>query len=134
MEPIQIAEDIAVPRRDSDLTAWVSRSSHTRTLCPCTGETFERCRGSWQGMAHRGCEGPYNWHMSVQVNVIHGCNEKCTYCVVPNTRGIEQSRAPEAIRVSTCNALQAMSGKGECLEASTIRLNPSLEGRSCKSL
>ncbi|CAL5229412.1 g12733 [Coccomyxa viridis] len=54
VEPIQIAEDIAIPRRDSDLTAWV--------------------------------------------NVIHGCNEKCTYCVVPNTRGIEQSRAPEAIR------------------------------------
>ena len=36
----------------------------------------------------------------VQVNVIHGCNERCTYCVVPNTRGVEQSRTPEAIRVS----------------------------------
>ena len=35
-----------------------------------------------------------------QVNVIHGCNERCTYCVVPNTRGIEQSRAPEAIKVT----------------------------------
>ena len=35
-----------------------------------------------------------------QVNVIHGCNEKCTYCVVPNTRGIEQSRTPEAIKVN----------------------------------
>jgi tRNA A37 methylthiotransferase MiaB len=35
----------------------------------------------------------------MQVNVIHGCNEKCTYCVVPNTRGVEQSRAPEAIKV-----------------------------------
>ena len=34
------------------------------------------------------------------VNVIHGCNEKCTYCVVPNTRGFEQSRRPENIRVS----------------------------------
>ena len=34
-----------------------------------------------------------------QVNVIHGCNERCTYCVVPNTRGVEQSRTPEAIRV-----------------------------------
>ena len=40
--------------------------------------------------------------MFMQVNVIHGCNEKCTYCVVPNTRGIEQSRAPEAIRVRSC--------------------------------
>ncbi|MEO1210406.1 MAG: tRNA (N6-isopentenyl adenosine(37)-C2)-methylthiotransferase MiaB [Cyanobacteria bacterium J06638_20] len=32
------------------------------------------------------------------VNVIYGCNERCTYCVVPNVRGIEQSRMPDAIR------------------------------------
>ncbi len=32
------------------------------------------------------------------VNVIYGCNERCTYCVVPNVRGLEQSRQPEAIR------------------------------------
>jgi tRNA-2-methylthio-N6-dimethylallyladenosine synthase len=32
------------------------------------------------------------------VNVIYGCNERCTYCVVPNVRGTEQSRTPEAIR------------------------------------
>jgi tRNA-2-methylthio-N6-dimethylallyladenosine synthase len=32
------------------------------------------------------------------VNVIYGCNERCTYCVVPNVRGVEQSRSPEAIR------------------------------------
>jgi tRNA-2-methylthio-N6-dimethylallyladenosine synthase len=31
------------------------------------------------------------------VNVIYGCNERCTYCVVPNVRGVEQSRSPEAI-------------------------------------
>lgn len=53
-EPIEIAEDITKPRRDSTVTAWV--------------------------------------------NVIYGCNERCTYCVVPNVRGIEQSRTPEAIR------------------------------------
>ena len=55
VEPVMIPEDIAVPRRDSALSAWV--------------------------------------------NVIHGCNERCTYCVVPNTRGVEQSRAPDAIKV-----------------------------------
>ncbi|MCU0517258.1 MAG: tRNA (N6-isopentenyl adenosine(37)-C2)-methylthiotransferase MiaB [Oscillatoria sp. Prado101] len=32
------------------------------------------------------------------VNVIYGCNERCTYCVVPSVRGVEQSRTPEAIR------------------------------------
>ncbi|MEM7773660.1 MAG: tRNA (N6-isopentenyl adenosine(37)-C2)-methylthiotransferase MiaB [Cyanobacteria bacterium P01_A01_bin.37] len=32
------------------------------------------------------------------VNVIYGCNERCTYCVVPNVRGIEQSRTPDVIR------------------------------------
>jgi len=32
------------------------------------------------------------------VNVIYGCNERCTYCVVPGVRGVEQSRAPAAIR------------------------------------
>jgi tRNA-2-methylthio-N6-dimethylallyladenosine synthase len=32
------------------------------------------------------------------VNAIYGCNERCTYCVVPNVRGVEQSRSPEAIR------------------------------------
>jgi tRNA-2-methylthio-N6-dimethylallyladenosine synthase len=32
------------------------------------------------------------------VNVIYGCNERCTYCVVPAVRGREQSRTPQAIR------------------------------------
>ena len=32
------------------------------------------------------------------VNVIYGCNERCTYCVVPNVRGVEQSRTPADIR------------------------------------
>ena len=37
-------------------------------------------------------------HVTAWVNVIYGCNERCTYCVVPNVRGVEQSRPPEAIR------------------------------------
>lgn len=37
-------------------------------------------------------------NVSAWVNVIYGCNERCTYCVVPNVRGVEQSRTPEAIR------------------------------------
>lgn len=53
-EHVEIAEDITVPRRDSDITAWV--------------------------------------------NVIYGCNEKCSYCIVPYTRGQEQSRKVEDIK------------------------------------
>ncbi|KAH7277397.1 hypothetical protein KP509_39G049100 [Ceratopteris richardii] len=36
--------------------------------------------------------------VSAWVNIIYGCNEGCTYCVVPGTRGKEQSRLPDAIR------------------------------------
>ncbi|NEP58674.1 MAG: tRNA (N6-isopentenyl adenosine(37)-C2)-methylthiotransferase MiaB [Symploca sp. SIO2G7] len=36
--------------------------------------------------------------ISAWVNVIYGCNERCTYCVVPGVRGTEQSRTPDAIR------------------------------------
>ncbi len=32
------------------------------------------------------------------VNIIYGCNERCSYCVVPSVRGKEQSRYPESIK------------------------------------
>ena len=32
------------------------------------------------------------------VNIIYGCNERCSYCVVPSVRGKEQSRMPIAIK------------------------------------
>jgi len=36
--------------------------------------------------------------ISAWVNIIYGCNERCSYCVVPSTRGVEQSRTPESIK------------------------------------
>lgn len=35
--------------------------------------------------------------LTAWVNTIYGCNEKCSYCVVPYTRGAEQSRRTEDI-------------------------------------
>ncbi len=32
------------------------------------------------------------------VNIIYGCNERCSYCVVPSVRGKEQSRYPDSIK------------------------------------
>jgi tRNA-2-methylthio-N6-dimethylallyladenosine synthase len=42
------------------------------------------------------------------VNVIYGCNERCTYCVVPSVRGQEQSRLPEAIKLE----MEGLAAKG----------------------
>jgi len=39
-----------------------------------------------------------NSSIAAWVNVIYGCNEACTYCIVPRVRGKEQSRSPESIR------------------------------------
>ena len=36
--------------------------------------------------------------LTAWVNIIYGCLERCTYCVVPNTRGLEQSRSMEGIK------------------------------------
>lgn len=44
------------------------------------------------------------------VNVIYGCNEHCTYCVVPGVRGVEQSRSMEAI-LQECLQLSASGYK-----------------------
>ena len=38
------------------------------------------------------------------MRITRGCNKFCTYCVVPNTRGAEVHRTPDAI-VDECKRL-----------------------------
>jgi len=64
VDPVPIEEDVATPRRESAVTAWVNAS--------------------------------------------FGCNEACTYCVVPRTRGAEQSRTADAI----CREVAAVGEAG----------------------
>ena len=61
------------------------------------------------------------------VNVIYGCNERCTYCVVPNTRGEEQSREPDAIMVCA-------SAKHNLLDQSCWTSHMTLRSDICSSL
>jgi tRNA-2-methylthio-N6-dimethylallyladenosine synthase len=41
--------------------------------------------------------------LTAWVNAIYGCNEKCSYCVVPYTRGSEQSRKPADIKAEVAS-------------------------------
>jgi tRNA-2-methylthio-N6-dimethylallyladenosine synthase len=80
VDPIFIEEDVASPRRESTVTAWVNAS--------------------------------------------FGCNEACTYCVVPATRGREQSR--EASKIC---AEVARLGEGGYREITLLGQNIDAYGR-----
>lgn len=53
------------------------------------------------------------------VSVMKGCDKKCTFCVVPNTRGPERSRAPHII-LQEAEALVRMGHKEITLIGQTI--------------
>ena len=44
------------------------------------------------------------------VNIMYGCNNFCTYCIVPYVRGRERSRTPEAV-IAECVRLQDEGAK-----------------------
>jgi tRNA-2-methylthio-N6-dimethylallyladenosine synthase len=57
--------------------------------------------------------------VSRYVPVIYGCNYNCTYCIVPYTRGVQASRAPEEI-LEECRWLVAEGAKEIVLLGQTV--------------
>jgi threonylcarbamoyladenosine tRNA methylthiotransferase MtaB len=61
----------------------------------------------WEGLnSSRFALGRFRLHTRAMVKIQDGCQEACTYCIIPRARGHERSRAPEAV-LDEVHALEA---------------------------
>ena len=59
------------------------------------------------GEVVEGLRSSRKFELKAFVNIMYGCNNFCTYCIVPYTRGRERSRTPADI----INALKDLAAK-----------------------
>ena len=95
---VSIPEDVTAPRRDLELSARliVLEFTHSPYMSRRVNIWFERYFffiflffSPRQVPISEDMTRPRrDSELSAWVNIIYGCNERCTYCVVPTTRGV----------------------------------------------
>jgi tRNA-2-methylthio-N6-dimethylallyladenosine synthase len=90
------------------------------------GHTVERSNGRTVEQPDRPTVGPCDrvtakddTAVSSFVTILYGCNQRCSYCIVPSVRGSEESRDPRAI-VAEVREEAARGAKDVCLLGQSV--------------